>query len=492
LLAPALAAQQDEIVSDFQKAFPRFKERPERIEAVRTLDSATSPAVIDVLAALFKDRDPEVARAAEEVLGAIKTPEVRAAVRARIPDEKDARTLSGLVKSLGVAKDAEGAALARAQLAHKDLDVRLAAARTVALLRDKEAQPALIALVADKDNVLRIAALDALGDLGDPAAGSAIASALADPDWQVKASAVAAARKVRAKETIGPLVLLLRDEGRMAADAMQALVAITGDSYDRAELWERWWERTGERYVVPTAAELKARAEAMKASRARYGPVREDGTQYHGIETPSKRILFIIDVSGSMDELVIDRAAFEGRGYKNYTKMEIAKGELSRTLEGLGPNVRFNILAFAAEVMPWKKGLVQANVVNRSNALKWVEKLQPIGGTSAQALSSALGGGALEKGRTNTYGALTAGFDLAGRGTQDRYYESEIDTIFFLSDGRPTAGEYVETDDIVERICEVNRLKKLVLHTIAIGQFQKDFMRDLAERNGGVFIDLGK
>jgi HEAT repeat protein len=492
LLAPALCAQQDEIVSDFQKAFPRFKERPERIEAVRTLEAATSAAVIDVLAGLFKDRDVEVARTAEEVLGAIKTDEVRAAVRTRAGEEKDARTLTGLLKALGSAKDAAGAPIARAHLAHKELEVRLAAARAVAALRDKEALPLLVALVADKENVLRIAALDALGDLGDPSAGPAIAPALADGDWQVKAAAVAAARKVRAKEPIPALVGLLRDEGRIAADAMQALVSITGDSYDRADLWERWWERVGARYVVPTAAELKALAEAKKASQARYGPVREDGTEYHGIETPSKRILFIIDVSGSMDELVIDRAAFEGRGYKSYTKMEIAKGELSRTIEGLGPNVRFNILAFAAEVIPWKKGLTQANVVSRSNALKWIERLQPIGGTSAQALSSALGGGDLEKGRTNTFGALSAGFDLAGRGTQDRYYQSEIDTIFFLSDGRPTAGELVETRDIVERICEINQLKKLVLHTIAIGQFQKDFMRDLAVRNGGVFIDLGK
>ena len=30
------------------------------------------------------------------------------------------------------------------------------------------------------------------------------------------------------------------------------------------------------------------------------------------------------------------------------------------------------------------------------------------------------------------------------------------------------------------------------IHTIAIGEFQKDFMRKMAEDNGGVFVDLGK
>jgi len=38
----------------------------------------------------------------------------------------------------------------------------------------------------------------------------------------------------------------------------------------------------------------------------------------------------------------------------------------------------------------------------------------------------------------------------------------------------------------------VNELRKVVIHTIAIGEFQKDFMRKIAERNGGVFVDLGK
>jgi hypothetical protein len=37
-----------------------------------------------------------------------------------------------------------------------------------------------------------------------------------------------------------------------------------------------------------------------------------------------------------------------------------------------------------------------------------------------------------------------------------------------------------------------DKLRKVVLHTIAIGEFQKDFMNRLAEDNGGVFVDLGR
>jgi hypothetical protein len=39
----------------------------------------------------------------------------------------------------------------------------------------------------------------------------------------------------------------------------------------------------------------------------------------------------------------------------------------------------------------------------------------------------------------------------------------------------------------------LNDLRRVVLHTIAIGEFQKDFMERVAAQNGpGVFVDLGR
>jgi Mg-chelatase subunit ChlD len=67
-----------------------------------------------------------------------------------------------------------------------------------------------------------------------------------------------------------------------------------------------------------------------------------------------------------------------------------------------------------------------------------------------------------------------------------------IDTIFFLSDGRPTVGDYVDPQDVAREVRELNQLRKVVIHTIAIGEFQKDFMKVLAEQNGGIFVDLGR
>ena len=175
--------------------------------------------------------------------------------------------------------------------------------------------------------------------------------------------------------------------------------------------------------------------------------------------------------------------------------MDIVKTELTSTIESLEPHVNFGIIAFATDMKRWKKKLVPANVINRESALDFVKRLEPLGGNSKSDLAQAgLGISAdLSAGKTNTYGALSLalGIDDGGRRSKKDYL-GEVDTIFFLSDGRPTHGKYIEPKEIGERITEANLLRKIVLHTIAIGNFDKQFMKGLAGKNGGVFVDLGK
>ena len=73
-----------------------------------------------------------------------------------------------------------------------------------------------------------------------------------------------------------------------------------------------------------------------------------------------------------------------------------------------------------------------------------------------------------------------------------RFKSSRPDHFFFLSDGRPTVGQFVDPDDILRELATANELRKVVIHTIAIGEFQREFMRGVAQDNGGVFVDLGK
>ncbi|HKB15981.1 MAG TPA: hypothetical protein VKF62_07940, partial [Planctomycetota bacterium] len=231
------------------------------------------------------------------------------------------------------------------------------------------------------------------------------------------------------------------------------------------------------------------RAEAS----AQYGG-RKDVVVYHGIETPSKRVLFIIDISGSMEDLVIERERFKERGFTKFRKIDIVREELARTIRNLEPHVQFNILAFATKVKPWRKFLVPANSLHKMSAADWADSLEPIGGSSSEGLATAglLASASLEEGRTNTYAALLAGLGVTGPSDPAIDQPSPVDTVFFLSDGRPSVGEYVDTDDILAVLTDINRRRKIVLHVLAIGEFQRGWMERLARENGGQFVDLGR
>jgi len=195
-----------------------------------------------------------------------------------------------------------------------------------------------------------------------------------------------------------------------------------------------------------------------------------------------------------MENQVVEKDRFADGDYPGFTRIEIVKTELARTIERLEPYVKFNIVAFATKVKPWKKKLVRANVLNKSSAADFIKRLQAIGGASRSGLAAAglTGSANLGEGKTNTYEALITALDAAGRGVRDKAYEVAVDTIFFLSDGRPSTGKFVDTADILREVNTANELRKVVIHTIAIGEFQKHFMEQLAKSNGGVFVDLGR
>ena len=78
-----------------------------------------------------------------------------------------------------------------------------------------------------------------------------------------------------------------------------------------------------------------------------------------------------------------------------------------------------------------------------------------------------------------------------GGARKDVIRKRKLDTVFFLSDGKPSHGKLVDTNEILKEVVEINKMYRIVFHTIAIGQFQKEFLRELARKNGGVFVDLG-
>lgn len=508
LLSCAPGWLQDPTVRDFKRYYPRAEATWDRVEYIKALKGIDDPGVADALLQfdVLKDPDPHVADAGRSVLAALPSPRARAGLLPIVEKGKPADNLAAIVRAAGEGRWAEFTPLLRPHLQNKLDEVRLWSATALGQLGDVDALPGLAALATGDAAVLvRVAAVDALGALGkghEAVAGPALAAALADETLEVQTAACLAVRTVRVKEAIGPLVHLLEEgQGRVLEYVYPSLVAITDMQFrDDPPSWRRWWDQAAESFVVPSDEELAKRKAARAEAAAQYRPAAKEAT-FMGVDTPSRSIVFVIDVSGSMEEEVTEKDAFRERGFTRFSKLDIVKEELVRTIQGLGPEVRFNVIAFATQVYPWRAKMVPANPLNLRSAGDFVKGLQPIGGQLAAARASAglKGSAGADQGRTNTYAGLLAGLGIDVKDNQvstpvtgnDTQVHSEVDTLFFLSDGRPTVGELAEPDDIVDKVTELNRFRRVTIHAIAIGGFEKDFLFELAKRNGGVFVDLG-
>jgi HEAT repeat protein len=494
-LSPLSSAQGEETVRDFRKFFRAAKTPAERVEYVLSLEKIESPGVVDVLLPVLKSEEPDVVRAAIRVLAGFKTPEPIAELVAVAEKDKNEAVRVGILQAITQARYPSASPALLEMLKDKSWDVRRRSIEALGAIKDATHADAIAALCSDSEVAVQCAALDALSALNSKLVLEPAKAQLNAAVWQVRASAIAALGNVRDIDSIEPLIERLRvEEGRLRADLGFALDSVTGKSLgDRLENWDSFWASYKGKFKIPTDAELAKLRAKQKENREKYKPS-GPATAYHGIETPSRSILFVIDVSGSMENLVVEKERFQDGGYPSMMRIDIVKTELARTIERLESNVNFNILAFGTEVKPWKKELVPANVLNRTAGKGWAMKLEPLGGNSKADLASVglVSSANLEAGKTNTWGALSAALGIAGRGAKDKYYTVAVDTVFFLSDGRPSHGDYVDPEDILREVRAANKLRKVVLHTIAIGEFQKDFMNRLAEDNGGVFVDLGR
>ncbi|MDA1260653.1 MAG: VWA domain-containing protein [Planctomycetota bacterium] len=508
LAAPAIA--QDDTVKDFKRFYRKEKDPMVRVELILSLEGIEDAGVASVLLPILEDEDPALAAAALRVIIQLKEAPSRAPLLTVLEEGKPADLLPVIARAVGEGRWPEFATLLLPYLTDKNDAMRLWTVTSLGALRDAEALiPSAQMVTTDGNAMVRAAAVQTVVFLGkgrEAEAGPALVAALHDASLSVSMAACRGLRTIRTVDAIGPLIEILElgEAGRLLEEIWPTLVAITDEPFSPDPgLWRRWWDRVTESggYVLMSDAEVQKRQTARAETNAEYHPPKTAVT-FMGVETASRNIVFVIDVSGSMEELVVNRDAFRERGFTNFQKLEIVKEELKRSIESLESNVRFNIHSFATQVHPWKKGLVPANTLNKKSAEAWIDSLKPIGGAQAseRASSGLRSSSGLEDGRTNAHAGLLAGLgvpeDPSKRGAVTESAadpkEGEGDTMFFLTDGKPTVGEIVDTEDILVSIQEVNRFRKVTIHTIAIGDFTSNFLKKLADQNGGVFVDLGK
>ena len=157
-------------------------------------------------------------------------------------------------------------------------------------------------MLAEEDEPLaRAELIDAQARLRDSeAVEPLLATHLVDESWHVRSRAASALAVLRAKAAIPVLIERLEaDEGRVVTDVRQALESLTGERFGaNAATWRRWWKDNAETFEVPEEEpEPKGSLSAEEAV----------GVTFFGIKTKSQRVLFVFDVSRSMNFSMVPR-----------------------------------------------------------------------------------------------------------------------------------------------------------------------------------------
>lgn len=345
------------------------------------------------------------------------------------------------------------------------MPIELAAAKAIGGAAAEVLEELSAALVRAKEPETQLVLLDAMamaGKVAQPHATPVIAL-LDSKEVPVAERAAAALAKIAVPEAIGPMVALLsRIDGQDRLRVAASLEILTGEQFgDNASMWRAWWQKDGAMFV----ASGKPLGAGQRSSNKK-----DEGRYYFGIpQQDSKSILYVIDCSGSM-KAEIGWPGKDGKEMKT-TRIEACKLELVRALGLLQPTQRFGILWYNDLPHFWESQLQAASKDVVAKAQAFVDTLKPASST-------------------NIHDSLEQCFKLIGRGSHDKHYAIDIDTIFLLTDGSPTTtdGKPDSTEKILLGVRAWNPLQRVTLHCIAIGKdLNESFLRQLASENGGQF-----
>ena len=341
--------------------------------------------------------------------------------------------------------------------------------------------PLLAAMAKEKNEKTWVALADALAVAEEQSkdATAAYAAKLNDKHWQVRLAAVRGMHKRGTYDAVEPLIERFDVEaGRVRKEIYATLKHITKDDLGlRASRWRSWWKEQKPR--VDQGLPLVPPTVPSNPADDRYGePKRPDEPpHYYGKRLFSKSIAYVLDTSDSMRlDMKVDPSTAKKLGGipAQGTRMHIAQEAIIDSLKRLDPRTEFDIIFFETRVTPWRQRLVRANKGNVANATNAVLQRIPVN-------------------ETNFYGALKAALGLHAKPTTNPRLDAMPDTVFFLTDGRPTQGEITAMPELTSWFANLNRFAKVTLHVIALGELNVDLpelQRLVAAGDGGELIHV--
>lgn len=294
-----------------------------------------------------------------------------------------------------------------------------------------------------KDPAVRMGAAVALAELRTEAALAELYRMLADADHLVQREALQQVGNLRRKETLPALIGRINGaRGRMRVELLTVLRLITGEDHGSSyERWKRWWDAEGAAFEVPPYNKAYL-AERERERRRKSG---DTVSTFYGLQVVSERVCFIMDISGSMEE--------QSGGQR---RIDAAKEQLLGALEGYPDKALFNVIFFASDAFSWSDELVKMGKKTREEALEYVTRQKPGGGTAV--------------------------FDALELAFEDR----RIDTIYLLTDGDPSAGRITDPGRIREEVKRWNTTRHVEVHGIAVGK-ESPLLKNLAADSGGEY-----
>lgn len=224
-------------------------------------------------------------------------------------------------------------------------------------------------------------------------------------------------------------------------------------------------------------------------------------TQFMGLKTMLKRVVFVMDVTGSMeDPATVTPAEFSGppeiklgaelkRQLEKFnrkdvkTKLDAAKYELTHSIAYLHADVEFTVIFYSFSPTPWQKRLVAASDKNKIDAIKRIKTTSAWGGTNIfDALDSAFG---IIDDHIKTLKKPAPAPGSAAKGRPDY-------AIFLVTDGRHNTGRFPDPEEFLKEIRKINKDDRAIINTVGVGQPgvgvdppDPVFLARLASENGG-------
>lgn len=205
------------------------------------------------------------------------------------------------------------------------------------------------------------------------------------------------------------------------------------------ERWSAWWRARSSGTLVDDPGQAEA-------------PTSRAG--FYGLRPETDRVTFLIDASGSMDQLVAS-------GVSRYSQ---ALEQLVAFLDGLGEGARFRVVLFENSPRVWKESLQPATRSSIEAAERWVAYQRPDGGTYLRA---------------GVETCLRVGLD--GKIDLRRLEE---DTVIVLCDGDTAEGRgwvWPWWREVAEETC-------VRFHCVQLGSGGNGTLEALAEVSGGEFV----